>query len=138
MSVQIEGVAGATASQSATGGEKFRGEAPWQVQEAADKFSALMAPSSPDQSAAATDMQTSNDESSKVLSVGDRILQSMQGFGNDFRELGTQVEQLGQDLSVGEAIQIQWHMVNFATQVEAFGKAIGKATQDVDQLVRTQ
>lgn len=139
MSMQIEGVAGPSAARGTGAGEKFRGEASRPDQAIADQFSALLNPA-PAQPTTVTP-EVSGADTPDSCTLGDCILSSLKSAGSDFRESWNQIEALSQSdgsLSLTDAFQVQWHMVTMATQLEAVGKAVGKAAQDVDQLARTQ
>jgi hypothetical protein len=75
-------------------------------------------------------------------SLGDKLLTGMAGMGSEFkhswREVSSVVEAPGTDVSLQDLMRVQLHLVRVAVQYEAMGKAIGKSTQNIDQLVRMQ
>ena len=90
---------------------------------------------------AAVPLAVSNDTSN----MGGSILRSLEKMGGEFRETWHDVVDVSAPtysadpgMSMTDALRVQWHMVTIAAQYEAVGKAIGKVTQDVDQLVRMQ
>ncbi|MES2772088.1 MAG: EscI/YscI/HrpB family type III secretion system inner rod protein [Pseudomonadota bacterium] len=101
---------------------------------------------------AGKDKQVSAPEASANLSsvlptgagntLGDTILRSLQGAGAEistaWKDASNVTGANDGDLSMTQALQVQWKMVTVSAQYEAIGKAIGKSAQDVDQLVRTQ
>ncbi len=74
--------------------------------------------------------------------AGDAILQSLQRMGGELRHSWNDMQRRtvaeASPLSMHEAFTMQWHMITMSVQYEAIGKAVGKAAQDVDQLVRMQ
>lgn len=77
--------------------------------------------------------------------MGGSILRSLESMGGEFRNTWQEVVDISSTststdpgMSMTDALRVQWHMVTVAAQYEAVGKAIGKVTQDVDQLVRMQ
>ena len=74
--------------------------------------------------------------------AGDAILRSLQRMGGELRDSWNDMQQRtvteASPLSMHEAFTMQWHTITMSVQYEAIGKAVGKAAQDVDQLVRMQ
>ncbi|WP_028605261.1 EscI/YscI/HrpB family type III secretion system inner rod protein [Ottowia thiooxydans] len=74
-------------------------------------------------------------------SLGDRMLASLQTSSDDFKAVwNTAKNELQSDQTMGlrEMMAMQLQVTQMAVQYELLGKAISRATQNVDQLVRVQ
>ncbi|MFC7206473.1 EscI/YscI/HrpB family type III secretion system inner rod protein [Comamonas endophytica] len=75
-------------------------------------------------------------------SVGDRILQGMQGVSTEMRSAWTKVSDMLSPghpmLSMQEMLGLQLHLTQASMQFELVGKGISRSTQNFDQLVRVQ
>jgi type III secretion protein I len=73
---------------------------------------------------------------------GDSILEGMKGLGSDFREswsaLRTALEGPMDKMTITDMLRLQLQMVQISVQVELVGKAISKATSNIDQLSKLQ
>lgn len=105
----------------------------------AERFSRLMeAPSAstPTPQIAPTKSVSSAD------GLGDKVLARMSTMGDEFKKTWEQVADVvaGPDnsLSMQDMLKAQMHLVKVATEYEMIGKAIGKSTQNVDQMIRMQ
>ncbi len=74
--------------------------------------------------------------------LGDQLLQGLQrvqdGFNGHVTAVGRMLEPGAPALGVPELLRLQLGMAQLAVQVEVVGKAIGRSTQNIDQLVRMQ
>lgn len=74
--------------------------------------------------------------------MGDRLLQGLQQVQGDFQAhlqaVGRLLEPGAPPATVPELLKLQLAMAQLSVQVEVVGKAIGRSTQNLDQLVRMQ
>lgn len=76
-------------------------------------------------------------------SVGDRILNGMQGVSNDFRNSWDSVNKVvnstsGEAVTMQEMLKLQMQLTQVTFQYDMVGKAVSRSTQNIDQLVRVQ
>lgn len=74
-------------------------------------------------------------------SLGDRMLASLQGTSDDFRNAWRTAEsrlQSDQTLEMREMMAMQLQVTQMAVQYDLLGKVVSRSTQNVDQLVRVQ
>lgn len=74
--------------------------------------------------------------------LGDQVLGGLQKVQGDFQghlqAVGRMLEPGAPAPGVPELLRLQLGMAQLAVQVEVVGKAIGRSTQNIDQLVRMQ
>jgi type III secretion protein I len=73
--------------------------------------------------------------------MGDNILSGMQGLSNDFQQSVKTVSSVlseGGSMNVTDLLKVQVSMMQISVQYELVGKAISRATQNLDQLVKVQ
>jgi len=75
-------------------------------------------------------------------SVGDQILNGMQNVSDEFRGHWTRVSEMlrahNPELSMESMLKLQMHLTQASMQYDMLGKAVSRATQNFDQLVRVQ
>ena len=78
----------------------------------------------------------------RPATLGDQVLNSLQkvqdGFGEGIAKVGRMLEPGAAAPGVPELLRMQLAMAQLSVQVEVLGKAIGRSTQNIDQLVRMQ
>ncbi|HSW06936.1 type III secretion system inner rod subunit SctI [Aquabacterium sp.] len=78
----------------------------------------------------------------RPATLGDQVLQGLHQVQNDFQghvaAVGRMLAPGAAPLGVPELLRLQLGMAQLAVQVEVVGKAIGRSTQNIDQLVRMQ
>lgn len=116
---------------------------------ATQRFSALMQPSAAEGVGAvvaalpAADMPALEPAAVKgPASVGDRVLNGMQNVSDEFRGHWTRVSEMlrahNPELSMESMLKLQMHLTQASMQYDMLGKAVSRATQNFDQLVRVQ
>lgn len=75
-------------------------------------------------------------------SVGDRILNGMQGISSELRATWAEVSDTLRadraELSMQEMMGLQLRLTQASVGIELLGKAVSRSTQNFDQLVRVQ
>jgi type III secretion protein I len=78
----------------------------------------------------------------RPATLGDQVLGGLQKVQGDFQghlqAVGRLLEPGAPALGVPDLLRLQLGMAQLAVQVEVVGKAIGRSTQNIDQLVRMQ
>jgi type III secretion protein I len=78
----------------------------------------------------------------RPATLGDQVLQGLQKVQGDFQghlqSVGRMLDPSAAAPGVTELLRLQLGMAQLAVQVEVVGKAIGRSTQNIDQLVRMQ
>lgn len=78
----------------------------------------------------------------RPATLGDQVLQGLQKVQGEFQghlqAVGRMLEPGAPAPGVPELLRLQLAMAQVAVQVEVVGKAIGRSTQNLDQLVRMQ
>ena len=102
-------------------------------------FSNLMGPAA----VAAPDAPIAASSIEKVAGTpGDAILDGMKAVGTEFREGWDQMRAAlsrgSEVLTLADMLRMQMHMIQLSVQVELVGKAISRATQNIDQLAKLQ
>ena len=73
---------------------------------------------------------------------GDSILEGMKNIGSDFREtwsaMKAAIARPMEQVTLADMLRMQMQMLQLSVQVEMAGKAISKATQNIDQLTKLQ
>ncbi|MET4580099.1 type III secretion system inner rod subunit SctI [Ottowia thiooxydans] len=72
---------------------------------------------------------------------GDRMLASLQGVSEDFRNTWTTLQtelQSDQSMSLRDMMNLQLQVTQMSVQFELLGKVVSRSTQNFDQLVRVQ
>ncbi|QKV54385.1 EscI/YscI/HrpB family type III secretion system inner rod protein [Comamonas antarctica] len=116
---------------------------------ATERFSTLMAPSAAEspgavaQSIPAVDVQALEPAAAKApANLGDRILSGTQNMSDEFRSSWARVYEIlraqNPELSMQDMFKLQLHLTQMSVQYDMFGKAVSRATQNFDQLVRVQ
>lgn len=113
--------------------------------EAATRFAELMAAGSADAPPVALSPLAEGVAASVALrpaTLGDQVLQGLQKVQGDFQghlqAVGRLLEPGSAAPGVPELLRLQLAMAQVSVQVEVVGKAIGRSTQNLDQLVRMQ
>jgi hypothetical protein len=105
----------------------------------AEKFSRLMETGN---SASPPPAVAACDSTKTTECLGDKMLARMSSMGEEFQKTWSEVADVvaGPDnsLSMQDMLRAQMHLVRVAAEYEAIGKAIGKSTQNVDQMLRMQ
>ena len=73
--------------------------------------------------------------------MGDNILSGMQGLSTDFQKSVKTVSTVlteGGNMNVTDLLKVQVSMMQISVQYELVGKAVSRATQNLDQLVKVQ
>jgi type III secretion protein I len=120
----------------------MRGAAP----DAATRFAELMAAQDAPPAALSPVAQsiagTYGTYPTRPATLGDQVLGGLQKVQGDFQghvqAVGRMLEPGAPALGVPELLRLQLGMAQLAVQVEVVGKAIGRSTQNIDQLVRMQ
>lgn len=110
---------------------------------AAARFAAIMkapevAQAAPIQVAALGQQAT---QAATAQSLGDRMLASLQGTSDDFKNAWRTAEgrlQSDQTLEMREMMAMQLQVTQMAVQYDLLGKVVSRSTQNLDQLVRVQ
>lgn len=78
----------------------------------------------------------------RPATLGDQVLGGLQKVQGDFQghlqAVGRMLDPSAPAPGVTELLRMQLGMAQLAVQVEVVGKAIGRSTQNIDQLVRMQ
>lgn len=104
------------------------------------QFAQMMSPPTPVADPAAADAGVRG-VASQDRSMGDNILSGMQGLSNDFQQSVKAVSSVltdGANLNVAELLRVQVGLMQISVQYELVGKAVSRATQNLDQLVKVQ
>lgn len=75
------------------------------------------------------------------LSLGDRMLASLQGASNDFKSIWRVAEsrlQTDQTMTLQEMMAMQLQVTQMTVQYDLLGKVVSRSAQNFDQLVRVQ
>lgn len=74
--------------------------------------------------------------------LGDKMLARISSMGDDFNKTWSEVAEVvagpENSMSLQDMLKAQLHLVRVAAEYETIGKAIGKSTQNVDQMLRMQ
>lgn len=106
---------------------------------AAARFNALMAatPAAPPPET----LPAPPDAAPQAATLGDKILQGLGGLSGDLRQSWQEASALldhGQNMSTADMLRLQMSLTQVAIQYDLVGKAIGKSTQNIEQLVKIQ
>ena len=73
---------------------------------------------------------------------GDSILEGMKSLGSDFREswsaMKAALDRPLDQMTLADMMRLQLQMVQLSVQVELIGKAVSKASSNIDQLSKLQ
>ena len=109
---------------------------------AVQRFAALMQPPAPEAASAAVGTASVQAAAIAPQSFGDRVLSGMHSVSNDFRESWTRAAAtLGPDgaaMDMKQLMSLQLHLAQASVQYELVGKAVSRAGQNIDHLVRLQ
>jgi type III secretion system YscI/HrpB-like protein len=75
------------------------------------------------------------------MSLGDSVLAGMRNMQSSFQETVQKVSaslEPGAQMTLPDMLKMQLSLVQLSVQVEVASKAIGRSTQNIDQLVRIQ
>ncbi len=101
-------------------------------------FAAMVAPEAQAEAAATH----APGPSSGSATPGDAILDGMRSIGSQFSThwdaMKAAVDQSAQTMSVADMLRVQMQLIQLSVQVELVGKAIGRTSQNIDQLVKLQ
>lgn len=79
---------------------------------------------------------------SKSDCLGDKVLTQLSSMSEEFNKTWSEVADVvsgpENSLSLQDMLKAQLHLVRVAAEYETIGKAIGKSTQNVDQMIRMQ
>jgi hypothetical protein len=140
----VDIVSNAIASATAAAAEAQIFSAPTPVDaEAARRFGALMAEVAPPSPIQAPAFAGRISAPSDAATLGDAMLQRMNGVSNHYRaakvELHNMLNELSLDeMSLPKLLGFQIRMADVSIQVDLISKCIGKIDQHVDQLTKLQ